>query len=69
MGNSPWGYKESDITEQLTLSLFLGRWFRGGGWSIPFTTAYIVNTLAMVILSCQYEISADSWEELYPVRS
>ena len=47
-------------TEQLTLSLSLGKGFRGRGWLIPFTTSYIVNMLTVVILSCQYEISADS---------
>ena len=29
MGYSPWGRKESDITEGLTLSLFLGHIERG----------------------------------------
>ena len=35
-GYSPWGCKELDTTEQLTLSLFQGkgeRWEMGGQWS------------------------------------
>ena len=41
VGYSPWGPKELDMTERLTLSLSLFRWeFHNGGLSLPFPSLH-----------------------------